>query len=82
MFDEFRTNVKSILFSRKLTYSQLSQKIGIAESTIKCFMCGANDSRRIAEKIADALDCNLVYSNGIYNIVSMGVEEHDCTERL
>lgn len=70
MFAEFRTNVKSVLASHKLTYSQLSRKTGMAESTIKCFMCGANDSRRIAEKIADAIDCDLVYSNGVYNIVS------------
>lgn len=82
MFAEFRTNVKNVLSSKGMTYSQLSEKTGIAESTIKCFMCGANDSRRIAEKIADALDCNLVYRNGIYNIFSMGVEEHDCAERL
>lgn len=75
MFTEFRTNAKNILSSRGLTYSQLSEKTGIAESTIKCFMCGANDSRRIAERIADVLDCNLVYSNGIYNIVSRKVEE-------
>lgn len=80
MFTDFRINAKKTLYDRQMTYSQLSEKTGIAESTIKCFMCGANDSRRIAEKIADALDCNLVYSNGIYNIVSKGVEEHDCTE--
>lgn len=51
-----------------MTYLRLSDKTGIAESTIKGFMCGANDSRRIAERIADALNCELVYSNGIYLI--------------
>lgn len=75
MFDKFRTNVKKNLSLQGLTYSQLSEKSGIAESTIKCFMCGANDSRRIAEKIADALDYDLVYSNGVYNIVARRKEK-------
>lgn len=69
MFGKFRENVKKILSETKLTYSQLADMSGIAESTIKCFMCGANDSRRVAEKIADVIDCDLVYSNGIYSIV-------------
>ena len=77
MFDKFRTNAKNILSSRGLTYSQLSEKTGIAESTIKCFMCGANDSRRIAEKIADVIDCDLIYSNGIYSIALKGATESD-----
>lgn len=68
MFTDFRTTVKRILKSRWLTYSQLSEKTGLAESTIKCFMCGANDSRRIAEKIADALNLKLVYQNDKYTI--------------
>ena len=75
MFDKFRTNVKKNLSLQGLTYSQLSEKSGIAESTIKCFMCGANDSRRIAEKIADVLDYDLVYSNGVYNIVARRKEK-------
>lgn len=33
-------------------------------------MCGANDSRRIAEKIADVLGKTLVYSNGIYTLTN------------
>ncbi len=70
MFDFFRENVKKLLAERKLTYYQLSEKAGIAESTIKSFMCGASDSRRIAEKIADSLDFDLVYSNGVYTIRS------------
>jgi hypothetical protein len=31
-------------------------------------MCGRDDSRRIAEKIADALGVSLVYSNRIYRV--------------
>ena len=68
-FNNFRENVKKILNKNKLTYSQLAEKSGLAESTIKCFMCSANNSRRIAERIADALNCKLVYSNGTYNIL-------------
>ena len=68
MFTEFRENVKKILEEKKMTYSQLGIKTGLSESTIKCFMCGANDSRRIAERITDALDCKLMYSNGVYEI--------------
>lgn len=68
MFSEFRQDVKSLLRSKKITYSQLSDKTGIAESTIKGFMCGASDSRRIAERIADALNSELVYSSGKYLI--------------
>lgn len=70
MFTDFRENVKILLSESRLTYSQLSSMSGIAESTIKCFMCGANNSRRIAERIADALNCELVYSNGIYKIIT------------
>nr|DAM56097.1 MAG TPA: N-terminal domain of ribose phosphate pyrophosphokinase [Caudoviricetes sp.] len=33
-------------------------------------MCGANDSRRIAEKIADVLNISLIYSNGEYKIIN------------
>lgn len=72
MFSEFRQDVKSLLRSKKITYSQLSDKTGIAESSIKYFMCGASDSRRIAEKIADALNSELVYSNGTYTIKKQG----------
>ena len=68
MFDGFRENVKKMLKLRKLTYSQLGEMTGLAVSTIKCFMCGANDSRRIAEKIADALNLKLVYQNDKYTI--------------
>ena len=68
MFADFRESVKAILSQKKLTYSQLAKKSELAESTIKCFMCNANNSRRIAERIADALDCDLIYSNGTYSI--------------
>ena len=68
MFSKFRQNVKECLKLEKLTYSQLADISGIAESTIKCFMSGANDSRRIAERIADALGKTLVYNNGVYQL--------------
>lgn len=68
MFTDFRLNVKKMLGLRKLTYSQLGEMTGLAVSTIKCFMCGANNSRRIAEKIADALGVKLVYQNNKYLI--------------
>lgn len=68
MFSKFRQDVKILLHGNNMTYSQISEKTGIAESTIKCFMCGASDSRRIAECISDVLDCELIYSNGIYMI--------------
>lgn len=68
MFAEFRQIVRNNLDKRKMTYRQLSEKTDIEESTIKCFMCGANDSRRVAEKIADALGMTLMYSNGVYRI--------------
>ena len=66
MFDIFRQNVKTRLSEKQLTYSQLGEVTGIATSTIKCFMCGATDSRRVAEKIANALDATLQYRNGEY----------------
>lgn len=66
MFEKFRENVKNLLRLKKLTYYQLSEQTGLAISTIKCFMCGANDSRRVAEKIADTLGVKLVYQDGVY----------------
>lgn len=68
MFTEFRKSVKKILKAKQLTYSQLSAMSGLALSTIRCFMCGANDSRRIAERIADVLNVEIVYQNGIYYV--------------
>lgn len=68
MFDNFRHNAKLIAKEKNLTYGQIAKKAGVEESTIKCFMCGANDSRRVAEKIADALDMSLIYNNGHYEL--------------
>lgn len=68
MFSEFRIIVKKLLKDLGITYARLSELTGIAESTIKCFMCGASDSRRTAECISDVLGCELIYSNGIYMI--------------
>ncbi|WP_419079497.1 hypothetical protein [Ruminococcus sp.] len=45
------------------------------ESTIKAFMCGATDSRRIAENIAAVLGVEIVYSNGKYKINSNKIEK-------
>ena len=53
MFDDFKQKVKMIAKSKCLTYAQIAEKSGVKESTIKAFMCGATDSRRVAEKIAD-----------------------------
>lgn len=69
MFDIFRQNVKECLKSKKMTYSQLSLKSNLAESTIKCFMSGANDSRRVAEHIANALSKKMIYEDGKYQLV-------------
>jgi transcriptional regulator with XRE-family HTH domain len=49
---------------KNLTYSGLAKLAKVEESTIKCFMCGANDSRRIAEKLADVLGISILYKNG------------------
>lgn len=68
MFSDFRIKVKATLKDRNLTYAQLSEIIHMEESTIKSFMCGANDSRRVAERIADALNWELIYSNNVYTI--------------
>lgn len=70
MFDDFKQKVKMIAKSKCLTYAQIAEKSGVKESTIKAFMCGANDSRRIAEKIADVLNISLIYSNGEYKIIN------------
>ena len=68
MFNDFRQNAKIIAKEQGLTYAQIAAKAGVEESTIKCFMCGANDSRRVAEKIADALEVKIEYCNGRYSI--------------
>lgn len=68
MFSEFRFKVKKLLKDRGITYARLSELTGFEESTIKTFMCGASDSRRIAEGIADTFGYKLVYSNGKYDL--------------
>ncbi len=68
MFKTFRQDVKKALKSRRLTYAQLGKNAGVAEATIKGFMCGASDSRRVAEKIANCLDCSLQYESGEYSL--------------
>lgn len=70
MFDTFRQNVKRLAKERNLTYAQIAEKSGVKESTIKAFMCGATDSRRVAEKIADVLEVKIVYCNGDYSITA------------
>jgi len=74
LFDGFRVNVKEELKKRQWNYAKLGERAQISENTVKCFMCGATDSRRVAEKIADALDCKLNYCKGAYDL-----EISDCT---
>lgn len=66
MFDEFRQYAKEALKKKGLTYAQVADNSRVEEGSIKQFMCGASDSRRVAEIIADALGVRLVYSNGVY----------------
>ena len=68
MFTDFRQDAKTLAKSSHLTYAMIAKQAGVEESTIKAFMCGANDSRRVAEKIADVLGKTLVYSNGDYTL--------------
>lgn len=68
MFTEFRQNAKTLVKKKGFTYAKIAEQVGVEENTIKCFMCGANDSRRIAEKIADFLGMRMSYSNGIYEL--------------
>lgn len=68
MFAHFRESVKDLLRTKQWSYAKLSRATKLSENTIKCFMCGATDSRRVAEKIADALDCNLNYYKGSYEL--------------
>lgn len=70
MFEIFRQNVKAVLKEKRLTYAQLGSKTSIAESTIKGFMCGSSDSRRVAEKIANSLGYALRYEDGEYLLIS------------
>lgn len=74
MFSDFRQIVKERSRDKGLTYAQLAEQAGIKESTVKSFMCEANDSRRVAEKLADALEIKLVYENGTYQVLD--IEQH------
>ena len=74
MFDNFRHIAKVMAKEKNLTYAQIASMSGLEESTIKCFMCGANDSRRVAEKIADALGMSLIYSNATQDTVRRRIQ--------
>ena len=64
MFDEFRQIVKRLAKEQGLTYAKIAESTSIEESTIKIFMCGASDSRRVAEKLADVLGISILYRDG------------------
>ncbi len=70
MFENFRQTVKKKAKEQGLTYAQLAKAALVEESTIKCFMCGANDSRRIAEKLADVLGVGILYKDSEFTVVS------------
>lgn len=61
---DLRGTFKKLAKEKGYTYAQMAAIAGIEESTIKCFMCGANDSRRIAEKLADVLGISILYKDG------------------
>lgn len=75
MFVEFRHIVKDACKEKNLTYAQIATQAGIEESTVKSFMCGANDSRRVAERLADALGIKLIYSNGTYTVAETDLNQ-------
>lgn len=68
MYTEFRQYAKEKLKEKGLTYAQVAARANMVEGSVKLFMCGASDSRRVAEIIADAIGCKLEYSNGVYSI--------------
>ena len=59
-----RLIVKKLAKEQGLTYGRIAESTDIEESTIKSFMCGASDSRRVAEKLADVLGISLLYRDG------------------
>lgn len=69
MFDEFRTAAKATAQNNGLTYADIAVKTDISESSIKLFMCGASDSRRVAEKVADALGLSILYHDGDFKVL-------------
>ena len=76
MFDEFRQIAKKTAKAKKLTYQHIATTTGFDLSTIRQFMCGVTDSRRVAEKIADTLGLKLLYGNGIYTVLSVEKEDN------
>lgn len=74
MFTEFRQIAKDEFAKRGMSYAQVADKLKLSEGSIKSFMCGMNESRRVAEAIADMLGYQLVYSNGVYNIADESKE--------
>lgn len=77
MFADFRQTVKRLSKDMGYTYAQMARITGVKESTIKGFMCGASDSRRIAEKLADVLGVKLVYSNGEYSVIAEAEKDEE-----
>ncbi len=75
MFDEFRQIAKRTAKAKGLTYQQIADATGFDLSTIRQFMCGVTDSRRVAEKIADTLELRLLYGNGRYAVLSEAKEK-------
>ena len=74
MFTEFRQIAKDEFAKRGMSYAQVADKLKLSEGSIKSFMCGMNESRRVAEKLADVLKIKLVYSNGTYQILDSSEE--------
>ena len=79
MFDEFRQIVKKLAKEQGLTYAKIAEATDIEESTIKIFMCGASDSRRVAEKIADVLGISILYKDGEFSAFKVEAESTDMT---
>ena len=69
MLSEFKQFAKKALKEKGLTYALVAANSSVEESSIKRFMCGVSDSRRVAEIIADAIGCQLVYNNGAYSVI-------------
>ena len=75
LFSEFRKEVKAYLRDNNLIYRDIAEKSKLSTGTIKCFMCGANNSRRLAEKITDTLGLKMLYFNGKYYLSENKQEE-------
>ena len=74
MYTEFRQYAKEKLKEKGLTYAQVAARANMVEGSVKLFMCGASDSRRVAEIIADAIGCKLEYSHGVYTVADESKE--------